>query len=79
MAPLHIQHGKRRLPLRPWLVICRCGLAAWPCPVVRIRERQAQPMPRPAWTAGTVSLPVVEPRQSAPLLTRGQRIRGGWS
>ena len=47
MGTRHIQHGQRRVWFRPWQVICQCGLDAWPCPAVRIRERQAELMRRP--------------------------------
>ncbi|MEV6348580.1 hypothetical protein [Actinoplanes sp. NPDC051851] len=35
-------HGRRRRWFAPWRVICRCGLAAYPCTVMRTvayRER----------------------------------------
>jgi hypothetical protein len=41
MATQHVRHGKRRPWLRPWRAICRCCLEAWPCPVVRMRQGQA--------------------------------------
>ena len=68
-----IEHGPRRLLLRPWRRICRCGLAAWPCPAVVMLERQAralpQPKPWPGWNAPTRRY------GTAPLLTRGQNHR----
>jgi hypothetical protein len=72
--PRQITHGARRLWWRPWEQICRCGLAAWPCPVVVMLERQAQPRPRvgrpPEWNRPTTALP-----RSTPLMTPGQRHR----
>lgn len=35
------KHGKRRPWYAPWRVICRCGLDAYPCTVVRMQQRQA--------------------------------------
>lgn len=63
-------HGPRRRRWRPWRRICRCGLAAWPCPALAMLHRQARwQAPVPAWNAPTGRLPV------APLLTRGQAAR----
>lgn len=46
MAPgLHITHGPRRRWWRPWQRICRCGIGAWPCPVVTMLERHARAVP----------------------------------
>lgn len=33
------RHGPRRLWYRPWEVVCRCGLDAYPCIVVLMMER----------------------------------------
>ncbi|BEL09201.1 hypothetical protein Q0Z83_073920 [Actinoplanes sichuanensis] len=29
------KHGRRRIWWAPWRVVCRCGLAAYPCVVLR--------------------------------------------
>jgi len=44
----HTGHGPRRLWYAPRTVICRCGLRAWPCYVVLMREHQRGMQPRPA-------------------------------
>lgn len=79
----HIEHGPRRLWYAPWKVICRCGLGAWPCYVVLMRERQRRMQPPPAvnnWPARasgqTVRLPrTAVPATTRPLLTPGQAHR----
>lgn len=83
MRTRHSQHGARRRWYAPWTVICRCGLKAWPCYVVRMQERQRgmQPVPhRPAsdWasrTSSTVRLPRTSMPPARPLLTPGQAHR----
>jgi hypothetical protein len=66
-----IEHGPRRLWLRPWKVVCRCGLGAYPCPVVRMRDEQAEMIQtlNNRWNVQTGQYRV------APLLTRGQAAR----
>ena len=73
-----IQHGPRRRWWAPWHQVCRCGLDAWPCPVVRMREAQgaARPASRTeqhGWDQPTTHL------QRAPLLTlcQARRTRHG--
>jgi hypothetical protein len=47
-----ISHGGRRRWWCPWSLICRCGMGAWPCPVVTMLEHQARhrhPNQRSAW------------------------------
>lgn len=70
----HLTHGPRRLVLRPWKRVCRCGLGAWPCYAYLMLRRQADMRKqansrRPAWDGATTRIPV------APLLTRGQLAR----
>lgn len=68
-----IEHGPRRLFLRPWQVVCRCGLEGWPCYVVMMLQRQAAlrapTATRPPWNGPTRNLP------RAPQMTRGQAAR----
>lgn len=66
-----IEHGPRRMRWRPWRRICRCGLGAWPCPAVRMREEQAQMVQEVdvRWNMPTRQYRV------APLLTPGQETR----
>ena len=70
-----IVHSPRRLFWRPWQVVCRCGLGAWPCYAVTMLRRQAEMQPRQE-AAGSRRgrSPVVPPRRS-PLLTPGQAAR----
>jgi hypothetical protein len=68
-----LTHKPRRLLLAPWRSVCACGLGAWPCPALRMLERQAawrRPNSGPAWAAPTRPHPRV-----APLLTPGQAAR----
>lgn len=70
--PNHLTHGPRRPFWRPWATVCRCGLAAWPCYVVKMRKAQEallEPPGRPVWNAPTTPYP------TAPLLTRLQQER----
>ena len=72
--PRIIEHGPRRPWWALWQKVCRCGLDAWPCPVVRMLERQAAIRPpgrngRPGWDRPTANV------LRAPLLTRGPAAR----
>lgn len=77
MMPAHqLTHGPWRRWWRPWDRICRCGVGAWPCPVVVMLARQAahrrpaaNSRRRPSWDGPTPNLP------SASLLTLGQQQR----
>lgn len=56
----HITHGPRGRWLRPWQIICQCGLAAWPCPSFFVGARRLRKPPgneRPSWDAPTEVLP----------------------
>lgn len=68
-----IEHGPRRLRLRPWRRVCRCGLGSWPCYAEQMLRRQAAasrpPNVRPGWDAPTTKL------TPGPLMTRGQAAR----
>jgi hypothetical protein len=70
-----VTHEPRRRWRALWRRECRCGLAAWPCPVMVMLIRQArnQLITRDAeksdWNGPTRNLPL------APLLTRGQAAR----
>ena len=81
----HITHGPRRLLLKPWRTICRCGMGVWPCPAVRMqREQEAmRPPGRPSWAGPTKRLPRLMGGPTGPrperadrdLMTPGQRAR----
>jgi hypothetical protein len=67
-----LSHGRRRRWWRPWSCLCRCGMGAWPCPVVLMLERQTRHRTtnqRPPWDHPTAKY------ASAPLLTFGQEER----
>jgi len=74
----HIQHGPRHHWRSFWRRTCRCGLGAYPCQAMVMRERQAARLPRrPAWNGRTAWVPTVRsaiPR-TTPLLTPGQAAR----
>ncbi len=57
------RHGPRRRWYRPWKVVCRCGLDAYPCVVVRMLGR-----PRPD-----------DARAVGELYNAGVRSAIGWS
>lgn len=77
----HIQHGPRRLWLRPWKVVCTCGLESSPCYAVQMLQSQAWMQPRP--TMARTVRPSVAPLWNGhtqrldelPLLTPGQAER----
>jgi hypothetical protein len=74
----HVTHGPRRPWTRPWRLICQCGLAAWPCPVVILRKSQAVQPPaneRPVWNGATAALPNTTFRLTPGQLSRGQGNR----
>jgi hypothetical protein len=75
----HLRHEPRRLLLKPWRQVCRCGLGSWPCFALQMLQRQAAQRPRhdgrAPWNGPTHILPVL--RSAAPLMTRGQRRRSG--
>lgn len=71
----HITHGQCRRWRVFWRKACRCGMDAWPCPVVVMLELQARPhttrprAPQPVWNQPTRRL------NELPLMTRGQAAR----
>jgi hypothetical protein len=69
-----IVHSPRRFFWRPWQVVCRCGLGAYPCYAVTMLQRQAAMQPREGTRARVGRSPVMPPRRS-PLLTPGQAAR----
>ncbi len=77
----HIQHGPRRLWLRPWKVVCTCGLGSSPCYAVQMLKRQARMQPRPpmARTVRPWAAPLwngdTQRLDELPLLTLGQAER----
>lgn len=69
----HLMHGPRRLVLRPWRQVCRCGFGRWPCYPHEMLRRQAT-----TTAIARVSVRWPHGRQiaaAAPLLTRGQATR----
>lgn len=74
MRDLYPRHGRRRRWFAPWRVICRCGLEAYPCTVVKMLGRsQRQANAGPAWNEPTRRTPMIRPDR--PLLTPGQKAR----
>ena len=85
----HTGHGPRRRWHAPRTVICRCGLGAWPCYVILMRDRQRGMQPPlvendrpvevetgwPARSGVALRLPRMAAPTDRPLLTRGQAYR----
>lgn len=73
----HISHGPCRRWRTLWRTVCRCGIAAWPCPTryVAVPPRRSEPRTtrpaedQPTWDGPTRNL------MQVPLLTRGQAMR----
>jgi len=77
----HTKHGPRRHWYAPWTVTCRCGIGAWPCYAVQLRDRQRGMQPRPqenTWAVRSgvaLRLPRTAEPTDTPLLTPGQAYR----
>lgn len=75
MSRQQLTHGPRRLLLRPWRRVCRCGFGRWPCYPWLMLRRQATARAR---GRAPVYPPTHRDRavnDAAPLLTRGQVAR----
>jgi hypothetical protein len=71
----NLEHGPRRLLLRPWRRVCRCGFGRWPCyPWEMLCHQSAQARGRaPVYPVRRSGPPAAG--ATAPLLTRGQAAR----